>query len=150
MGVLPFSFYRGYCSSFLEEKWRNFIFFCLTKGAAICLYFFSLPSGSAIFSSFFTKRAHCPCYFPTLQRGRSLHTFISFPESPRTFLSLQTGRSLCFFSHSQRGVQFPYLFSFVSLSLFCLSMDFPLVLSLKKPDFTYIIIILTDEILFRC
>ena len=64
----------------------------------------------------------CPWYFPTLQRGgRSLHTFISFPEGapPRTFLSLQRGRSLWGFSHSQRGVQFPY-FCLLCFALFVL------------------------------
>ena len=78
---------------------------------------------------FFSKKgAHCPCYFPTLQRGRSLHTFISFPEGGATpyFSFFTEGAKFVFFSHSQRGVQFPYFFSFVSLSLFCLSMDFPL------------------------
>jgi len=95
------------------------------------------------------KGAHCPCFFPTLQRGRSLHTFISLPEGapPRTFLSLQSGRSLWgFFSHSQRGAQFPYFFSFVSLFvLFKYGLPSALVLSSKRPDFTYnILCILTD------
>jgi len=40
-----------------------------------------------------------------------------------------------FFSHSQRGVQFPYFFSFVSLSLFCLSMDFCSGFDLKETRF---------------
>ena len=145
MGVLPFSFYRGCCSSFLEGKWRNF--FCLTKGAAICMYFFLFSiGGGAIFSPFFTKGAHCPCYFPTLQRGRSLHTFISFPESPRTFLSLQRGRSLWVFFSFPEGsaVSLFFLLCFSLFVLFKYGLPSALVLSLKIPDFTFILCILTD------
>jgi hypothetical protein len=94
------------------------------------MYFFSFPSGGAIFSPslrgnlgvFFSKRGRIvPVIFLLYRKGRSLHTFISFPEGapPRTFLSLQRGRSLWGFSHSQRGVQFPY-FCLLCFALFVL------------------------------
>ena len=130
MGVLPFSFYRGCFSPFLEGQWRTFTFLS-NEGGRNLHVFFLFPIGGRNFFSFseegqpgcffLKKGAHCPCYFPTLQRGRSLHTFISFPEGapPRTFLSLQRGRSLWVFSHSQRGAQFPYFF-LLCLSLFVL------------------------------
>ena len=129
MGALPFSVYRGCCSSFLEGKWRNFTFLS-NEGGRNLHVFFSFPSGGAIFSPslrgnlgvFFSKRGRIvPVIFLLYRKGRSLHTFISFPEGapPRTFLSLQRGRSLWGFSHSQRGVQFPY-FCLLCFALFVL------------------------------
>ena len=128
-----------------------FDLFFITEGAQFACFSPSLKRGNlGVFVLFLKKGRIVPVIFLLYREGRNLHMCISLAEgAPPGFFFFTEGAKFVFlFPHFPEASAIFYFFllcfSFlVYLSLLCLIMDFPLILNLKRPDFTYILCILT-------
>ena len=135
VGCISFFLLQRVFFSLPRGKVAQFYFVFLTKGASVCIYFslshrkaqfdlFFLTEGSqfacfspslrrgnrGVFFLFLKRGAHCPWYFPTVQRGGvQFAYFYLIPRGGRhpAFFFLYRGGEVCVFSHYQRRAQFP-------------------------------------------
>ena len=98
------------------------VLFRLTKGAAICMYFFSFPSGGAIVSPS-QKEGALSLLFSYFTEGAQFAYFYLIPRGgchPVVFLLYRGGEVCGVFLIPRGECSFLIFLSCVSLSLFCL------------------------------